>query len=228
MQQIIAIGGGTSAPDLLLERYVLEQAGKPNPRICVILTASGDANEYLDIFHSTFGSLPCELTHLPLFSRTPIDLRDFIFTNDVIFVGGGNTKSLIAVWRDWGLNEILRDAWQQGIVLAGVSAGANCWFESCVTDSWEKELRAIPCLGFLSGSFCPHYDGEADRRPSYHHMVGEGQILPGLAADDGCAIHFTGTHIHSVVSSRAHASAYQLTRTGTGVSETPLPTKHLR
>jgi peptidase E len=98
-----------------------------------------------------------------IFKRTP-DLRAFLLNQDVIYVGGGNTKSMLVVWRDWGLPELLREAWEKGIVLTGVSAGAICWFEQGVTDSWAGELRPFDCLGFLPGSCCPHYDGEGNRR----------------------------------------------------------------
>lgn len=104
---------------------------------------------------------------------------------DIFYVGGGNTRSMLALWREWGLDQLLFKAYQAGSILAGISAGANCWFEDCSTDALPGEPQALSCLGYLSGSFCPHYDGESQRRPSYHRMIREGLLREGLAAEDG-------------------------------------------
>jgi peptidase E len=141
----------------------------------------------------------------------------------VIYVGGGNTKSMLAVWRDWGLPELLREAWTSGIVLAGISAGAICWFEHGVTDSFAGPLRPLACLGFLPGSCCPHYDGEAARRPTYHQLLSTGEIAPGVAIDDGAALHFVDTAIHGVVASRRGATAYRVQMHNGVVHEEALP-----
>lgn len=146
---------------------MIQQTDAPEPRVAFVATASAEPDSYLVSFYTAFLKLGCRPTHLSFFKRTP-DLRSYLLNQDVIFIGGGNTKSMLAVWRDWGVPEILREAWESGIVLTGVSAGAICWFEQGVTDSWAGGLRPIDGLGFLPGSCCPHYDGEADRRPSYH------------------------------------------------------------
>ena len=145
----------------------------------------------------------------------------------MIYVGGGNTKSLIGVWREWGLPDVLREAWAAGVVLAGVSAGAVCWFEQGLSDSFAGELRRIQCLGFLAGSCCPHYDGEAERRPTYHELLRTGAILPGLAIDDGAAVHFVGDEIHRVVASRPGATAYRVREEDGAVREETLPVELL-
>jgi dipeptidase E len=145
----------------------------------------------------------------------------------VVYVGGGNTKSMLVVWRDWGLPELLREAWEKGTVLTGVSAGAICWFEQGVTDSWAGELRPLDGLGFLPGSCCPHYDGEADRRPSYHRLLGSGEIATGVAIEDWTGVHFVGTKIHRVVSSKPGAKAYSLQVVSGSVQEVPLPVEYL-
>jgi peptidase E len=163
---------------------------------------------------------------LTLFKRTP-DLRASLLNQDVIYVGGGNTKSMLVVWRDWGLPELLREAWEKGIVLTGVSAGAICWFEQGVTDSWAGELRSVDCLGFVPGSCCPHYDGEADRRPSYHRLLASGDISAGFAIEDWTGVHFKGTEVHQVVSSKPGAKAYNLRVINGSVQETPLPVQYL-
>jgi peptidase E len=172
-EQIIALGGGgfSMEPDnLALDRYILEQAGMKQPKVCFIGTASGDSSGYLANFYAAFSSLDARPSHLPLFKRTP-DVKSLLLAQDVIYVGGGNTLSLLAVWRAWGLPEILKQAWQEGILLAGISTGAMCWFEQGLTDSYAGALRVKDCLGFLKGSFIPHYDGEAERRPAFHAFL---------------------------------------------------------
>ena len=222
MKQIIAMGGGGFSMEphnLLLDRYVLAQTGKTRPRVCFVGTASGDAIGYIERFYTAFRTLECEPCHLSVFNGPLGSWRDYVLSKDVIYVGGGNTRNLLALWRDWGLDRIMREAWEQGIVMAGVSAGSICWFEAGVTDSIPGPLTPLPCLGFLKGSNCPHYDGEANRRPSYHSLMGAGQIVPGIACDDGAAVHFVGDELHRIVSSRKTARAYRVTVAGKSVDE---------
>ncbi len=224
-RQIIAIGGGsfTVEPDNpRLERYVLAQTGCKRPKICFLGTATGDADAYVAQFYSAFTKLHCRPAHIPLFARTP-DLRKELLDQDVIYVGGGNTKSMLAVWREWGIPAILREAWRRGIVLTGVSAGAICWFDMGVTDSWAGRLAALPCLAFLPGTGCPHYDGDVERRPSFHRMVGSREVPAGIGIDDGAAAHFVGRRLVRVVSARRNAGGYSIRRRGSEAIETPLP-----
>ena len=151
-----------------------------------------------------------------------------MLAQDVIYVGGGNTKSLLALWQAWELPSILREAYDRGIVLAGISAGANCWFEQGVTDSASPTIDVLPCLGFLPGSFCPHFDGEAERRPTFHRLLAEGHIVPGYAADDGAAFHFVDGTLRQVVSSRETAQGYRLAWEGGQSVEQALPVVYLR
>jgi peptidase E len=130
---------------------------------------------------------------------------------------------MLAVWRDWGLTGILKDAYDAGIVLGGQSAGAICWFEQGVTDSWADRLRPLDCLGFLPGSCCPHYDGEAERRPAYHALLAQAQIRPGYAIDDRVAAHFKDGRLVRIVSKKAGATAYHVTVDAGRVIEQPLP-----
>lgn len=223
-RQIIALGGGGLSQDprdSLLDRYVLARAGVPEPRVAFVPTASGDADSYLVRFYAALSGLRCRPSHLPLFRRTP-ELRAYLLAQDIIYVGGGNTKSMLGVWREWGLPELLREAWISGVVLAGVSAGAICWFEQGVTDSFADQLRGLPCLGLLSGSCCPHYDGEAERRPSYHELLRQGEIVAGIAIDNHVGVHFLESEIHQVVSSRQGATAYRVRLRDGEVSEEPL------
>ena len=156
---------------------------------------------------------------MSLFKPPGSDLCDFIMEKDILYVGGGNTKNLLALWKDWGLDQILRRAWESGKVLAGISAGSICWFEEGLTDSYGSGLKPLPCLGFLRGSNCPHYDGESERRPSYFQALLEGGIQPVFAADDGAALHFIGQDLHRAVSSRPLGKVYRVERVGDTVRE---------
>jgi dipeptidase E len=216
---IIALGGGgfsTEPDNPLLEDYILAKSASPQPRVCFLPTASGDADPYIVKFYNAFSgnvfpnrrAVP---THLSLFRRSIADLRDFVLSQDILYVGGGNTANMLAVWRVHGLDSILREAWSRGIILCGPSAGAVCWFESGVTDSFGLPLRPIAnCLGFLAGSFCPHYDSESTRRPIYQHLVATGELPPGHAADDSVALHYTGADLTAIVSSRPTARAWRV------------------
>ena len=140
----------------------------------------------------------------------PNDLRAFTLSHDVILVGGGSTANMLAVWRVHGFDRVLRDAWQEGVLLTGWSAGMICWFEAGVTDSFGPELAGMrDGLGFLSGSACPHYDGEELRRPVYRQLVRDG-FPPGIALDDRAAARFVGSELREVVASAAGAGGYRV------------------
>lgn len=211
MKQIIAMGGGgflMEPENPLLDRYILQQAEKETPEICYIGTASGDAESMTQKFYECFNKKNCVPSDLSLFKPPVRDLESFVLGKDIIYVGGGNTKNLLALWREWGLDEILGKALDQGVVLAGVSAGSICWFEEGVTDSYGDGLEPLKALGFLKGSNCPHYDGEPERRPTYRKLMDEGILQPGIAADDGAAIHYVDGQVKKIVSSRPDAKAY--------------------
>lgn len=213
MRQIIALGGGgfSMEPDNpLIDLYILQQVEKSKPKICFIPTASGDADNYISRYYNFFNQQNCTPSHLSLFNPPTRDLESFILEKDIIYVGGGNTKNLLALWKEWGLDQILRKAWDQGVILAGLSAGSICWFEEGVTDSFGDGLEPIKCLGFLKGSNCPHYDGEIDRKPAYHKLVESKKIQSGIATDDGVAIHYKEQEISKIVSSRPNAKAYRV------------------
>jgi len=229
-KQIIAIGGAALPMDLdnlLLIDYFLKQTGRRKPRICFIGTAHGDADAGRLRFYAGASQFSCVPTHLPLFARTPRDLESFVLEQDAIFVGGGNTRSMLAVWREWGLDVHLRAAWERGIVLGGWSAGSICWFGQGITDSIAGPLTVLPCLGFLDGSNCPHYDSEPLRRPTYRRLVAGGRIADGYAADDGVALHFIDGRLARVVSSRRQARGWRLVRNGRSAVERALPTRYL-
>jgi dipeptidase E len=229
--QIIAMGGGgfsMEPENLSLDRFVLAATCVDKPKVCFVGTASGDAQSYIDRFYDSFGTLPCIPTHLSLFKPPIGDLRSFVLGQDAIYVGGGSTRNLMVLWREWRLDAILREAWQRGVVMAGISAGSLCWFAEGVSDSVKTdELHPIACLGFVPGSNCPHYDGEPGRRPAYHRLILEGSLGAGYAADDGAALHFIGTELAEAVSSRAAAKAYRVARKDGRVEEIPLETRWL-
>jgi len=190
-QQILAIGGHGMQPGEPLDDLLLELTGASRPRVLLIPTASAESEPYVVRFYEAFARR-AEASHLSLFDIPPPDIRSIVLDQDAIFVGGGNTANMLAIWRVHGVDGFLREAWEAGVVLAGVSAGSICWFEAGVTDSFREELDGLDCLGFLPGSNCPHYDGEETRRPAYHRLVAEG-FRPGLAADDFVGLRFEGT-----------------------------------
>ena len=197
-------------------------AGKPRPRVCFLPTAGGDADSYVATFYRAFSPRQCQPADLSLFRRTIDDLRAFLLAQDVIYIGGGNTANMLAIWRTHGVDRILRDAWEQGIVLAGISAGAICWFEASVTDSFGLGLAGMrDGLGLLTGSACPHYSSEERRRPVYRQLVGSG-FPPGYAIDDQVGLHFVDGALAEVVSSAEGRTAYEVKLEGMAVREHPL------
>lgn len=205
-----------------LLNYCLKLSGKSRPNLGFIATASGDAVAYVQRFEETAAKLECQPSHLPMFARTP-DVREWAESQDVILVGGGNTKSMLAVWREWDLPELLREAWKRGTVLCGWSAGAICWFEQGVTDSYADRLESLACLGFLPGSCCPHYNGEVDRRPAYHRLITEGRIQGGIAIDDCVGVHYIGEIPTAIVRLDDSSHAYRVDQSPAAeIEESPL------
>jgi len=238
MKRIVAIGGGgfmmEDGPSLI-DEYVLGLARTACPKVCFISTASGDAQKHLDKFYADFNRFRVELSHLAFFRKTlpgaiPFDrIDERLREQDVIYVGGGNTRSMLAVWREWGVPQALRNALAGGTVLAGVSAGALCWFEWGASDSASPGTRsgALRCLGFLKGSCSPHWGGEVHRRREFHAMVRRGDVPAGYGICDGAAVLFEDARIAEVVSNDPAAGAYRVELLGDRLHETPLPVRHL-
>jgi peptidase E len=227
---IVAVGGGGGdyCLDGPLTDLLLELSGASAPRILAIGTASADDAGATTMFYSTLSRRGLRLAHLQLFDRTVEDLRPFVLDHDVIWVGGGNTASMLAVWRAHGVDPILREAWEGGAVLAGVSAGAICWFQDGVTDSWGPTLGQLgDGLGWLEGSLCPHYDGEEQRKPTYRGLVASGSLAAGLAVDEKAAARFEGTHLVEAVSWGDRATVYRVEPDGDAARETPLEARGL-
>jgi dipeptidase E len=218
--QIVAFGGGGFAmePDNpLLDDYILSLTGKARPRVCFIPTASGDNVGWLDRFYDVFTEDRCEPTHLALFNRSVEDLYEFLSAQDVLYAGGGNTVNLLAVWRAQGLAEVLPRVLAQGTIACGISAGGLCWFERGITDSYGPGLNPLrDGLGFLPGSFCPHYDSDPRRPHAFQRFV-QTTGAPGMAVDDGVALHYADGQLRRIVSSRPAALAWRMTPAGDDV-----------
>ena len=231
-QRILAIGGSSvmaNSTDWPLHQFLLDLSGRERPRICFIGTASGDDASYRAGFYATFAR-HAEASHLALFELTVDDIAAFLLEQDVIFVGGGNTANLLAVWRLHGVDKALKAAWEAGVVLAGPSAGGMCWFEAGLTDSFGPGLAPLKDgLKFLPGSFCPHYDSESLRRPRYEEVVGSGALQDGFAADDGVGLLFNGRELEEAVASLPGQHAYRVERRkGNSVEETQIRARLLR
>jgi peptidase E len=207
-----------------LDRYVLTLTEKTVPRICFLPTASGDPFEQTTRFHERFSAWPCEPSILSLFhlGRDRIDPVAHLLAQDAIYVGGGSMRNMLAVWREHGVDGTMRIAWEQGTVLAGLSAGAMCWFEGGVSRSGGAP-EPVAGLGLLPGSLSVHLDGESERLPVYRAAVAGGELPPGYAADDGAALLFTGRALAKCVASRRGARVVRVAPDGAGgVRETPL------
>jgi dipeptidase E len=214
MKHILAIGGYRDQTKAhRIHKYVLDVASKERPNVCCLMQASAENNDYLLQVYDSFIGLGAEVSHLSLFGRVEPTWRDHLLAQDVIFVGGGNTRSMLALWREWGVDAVLREAYDKGVVMSGVSAGAICWFEGGVTDSvWP--LGVLSAMGFLAGTMCPHYDGEAERQPAYTRMVREGEIGTGLALCDGAVAHFEEGQLVRVMGEDADSKAYYVRKEG--------------
>ena len=190
-KNIVAIGGGgfgRSLGSLEIEKYIISLTSKKRPKICFIPTASGDSSLYKLNFYRAFSKLDCITSHIDFFSRTE-NLEEKVLTQDIIYVGGGNTKSMLAVWKEWNLDIILKNAYKKGIVMSGVSAGAICWFDKGITDSFAKELTIMNCLGIVDGIACPHFDEEKEREPYVNDVISREIIESCICIEGNCALH---------------------------------------
>jgi dipeptidase E len=209
-RKILIAGGGFMMPFI---RYMAELTSKPWPRICYLPTAVGDRPDAKLNFYSWCAPLNVEPFVQDSFIESLTQTRgwdEVLLSADAILVSGGNTLNQQAIWRAQGIDVVLREAWERGIVLGGASAGSLCWFEEGTTDSRPKALSIVQCLGFLPGSHSPHYDAEPGRRPLYHHLIGTGQLKPGYACDNEAGIYFEGTEVRRVVSAKDGAKVYHV------------------
>ena len=222
-RNIIAIGGGgfgRNPGDGVIEQYILDQTNIEKPNICFIPTATGDNEAYKVNYYSTFSKLNCNPVHLDFFKRTP-NLEKLISEQNAIFIGGGNTKSMLAVWKDWGLDDLLHKAYKNGVVMSGVSAGANCWFESAVVDSWADDLQVINCMGFVKGNYCPHYDEEPQRRPSVKKFL-EDEVFDSCFSSEGnSALHIKNESDYLSINFGKEKKSYKVSLVNGKVIEVP-------
>lgn len=205
---IIAMGG---YPNEALLDDVLEHAR--GREVLVVPTAANEDPAGTLAWYTRLRAIGASMSHAHFFPWPRPDLRERTLASDVVVVPGGNTANMLAIWRTHRFDAVLREAWAAGVVLTGWSAGAICWFEHAVTDSFGPQLEPMGCLGFLPGSACPHYDGEALRRPRYAELV-RGGFPPGIAIDDAAAVRFDGRELTEVVTSRAGAGAYRVSASG--------------
>ncbi|MER5448602.1 peptidase E [Streptomyces sp. NPDC002766] len=219
-RRVALLGGGFSTDDDgLLDDWMLSHVRTDWPRICFLPTASGDAPAYVEQFLDAFRPRRhCMPSVLPLFHRELDDeaLRAHLLAQDVVYVGGGNTANMLAVWRVHGVDRLLREAYDRGTLLCGISAGANCWAESSHTDSFGPLTFLRDGLGLVPGSVCPHYDGEPGRRPSYRSAVAAGSLPPGWALDDGTGVLFTDGRPTETVTRLPHARVHRVEPDGRG------------
>ncbi|RFS85467.1 peptidase E [Actinomadura spongiicola] len=225
---ILAIGGGSFVPDgrdghtpSPLLRYAFDLTGQDRPRVCFLTTAVGDGAEHVSRLYAAFSSMDAEVGHLALFPMPNVtDVRAHLLNQDLVYVSGGSAANLLALWRLHGLDEILLEVWQEGVVLSGQSAGALCWHVGGGTDSFGPRLRPLTDgLGFLPFSCGVHYDSEPQRRPLLQQLVGEGTLPSGYAADEGVALHYVGAEFVQAVSYRKDAGAYRVEPDGPGTAK---------
>ncbi|MBS2548623.1 peptidase E [Catenulispora sp. NL8] len=232
-KHILAIGGGAMMPREDVPLYfelAWRLSGKTRPKMCVLNTAEGDNPATTLRFYDRLAGAPADVRHLALFPMPNVaDPEDLLLSQDVVWVGGGSVANMLAVWRVHGLDQVFRKAWEAGVVLLGSSAGGICWFEGGTTDSFGPDLRPFTdALGFLKGSYCPHYASEARRRPLFHGLVAEGALPDGFACDDGVGLHYVDEELAEAVADRPGAVAFSVRRGADGVvEETALPTRFL-
>ena len=223
MRQIIAIGGGGFGrviKDLKIENYIKSQCKSDSPKICFIPTATGDDNQYIENFYKAFDSIGCKTSHIDFFKRT-INLVEHIKKQDIIFVGGGNTKSMLAVWKDWGLDVLLEEAYKNGVIMCGVSAGAICWFNKGITDSWADDLAIMDCLGFVDGVCCPHYDEEPARRPYVKAKLDRADFDECIGVEGNAALHIINEESYKSVNFGVNKNSYRVSLKDNHVIEDP-------
>ena len=222
-KHIIAIGGGgfgRNNSSYLIEKYILNVSEKNCPKICFLPTATGDDDSYIVRFYSTFNRLSCIPTHIEFFKRT-IEIHNHIMKQDIVFVGGGNTKSMLAIWNDWGMSSLLNDAYNEGVIMSGVSAGAICWFTSGITDSWDNELKILPCLDFINGTCCPHYDEEPSRIPYVKNILYKKKVTNCISIEGGSAMHFIDGKPFKNVSFKNNKNTYNVFLDNMDIVESP-------
>ena len=218
----------------VMARHLFSLTGKAEPRICLLATASGDSPAIIEAFYRMMGRHPCRASHLNMFAPCTSDFAGFLCGHDIIYVAGGATRNLMSLWKDWKLDEALRVAWDAGVILSGESAGMNCWFESCITDSLPEKLLPLNCLGFLKGSASPHYDPQTDRPPQFNRplifrsLIASGDIPgPGIAVESHVALHYVEDKLVDIVTDKRGSRGYRVERVSDGYLETAIDARYI-
>ena len=230
---ILALGGhefSRKRGNEALRDYMLALADGPRPRVCLLPTASGDPADQIAAFRASLGGLSCELSHVSLFrlETEAVDLADHLLAQDLIYVGGGSMLNLLAIWRAHGIDDVLRRCWERGVVMAGQSAGAMCWFEWGITRS-AGAARPAPGLGLIRGTLSVHYHRDPDRRSRLLDAGRASSAPTGYGVDDGAGMLIRGTEVCGAVSAREDAAAWRVSVDETGragevrMASTPLP-----
>jgi dipeptidase E len=227
---LFAIGGGgycgpQGGPNrMFLE--VLRTTGRKYPKICLIPTAGGDKPETVNEFVAAMNRMCAHPDFLALYHIPTRDLEDWVMDFDAVYVSGGNTRNLLALWKEWNLDRILINAWKRGVVISGASAGANCWFAQSSSDFIPGEFNPIAGLGVLKGSCCPHYSEEKGRRESYLKMVQDGSLQPGYGISDRAALHYVEGELKEALVEWDMAGVYYVLRDASGAAvETKMPAR---
>ncbi|AMW03845.1 peptidase E [Gemmatimonas phototrophica] len=223
-RKILIAGGGFRTKFI---GYMAQLSGKTRPRICFLPTASADSPQASLSFYQSCAPLNVEPfvqnSFIESLSQTQ-SWEEVLLSMDGIVVSGGNTLNQQAIWKAQGIDVVLRQAWDRGIVLGGASAGSLCWFDEGTTDSRPKALSIVKCMGFIKGSHSPHYDAEPGRRPLYQKLIGSGEMQPGYACDNDAGIYFEDNTVKRVVATRAGAKCYYVSReNGTATEKTLEP-----
>lgn len=222
-KQIFVMGGGgfTSDKTLKLERYLVSLSSKSNPKICFLPQASNESRDYIVKFYEAFCSLGAQPSWISLFGNVQDGWKEQLLSADIIYVGGGNTRSMLALWKEWGVDEVLRQAYDRGIILSGLSAGMLCWFEWGITDS-VKPLGFVKGLGLIPGSGCPHFDTEPDRAPFYEESVQSGKVSSGYALYDHTGALFVDGKFYKAVKARTGKKVKYIDKDAITTMETEL------
>jgi peptidase E len=236
VKRILALGGGGFLMENRhspIDQYIVKLAGQARPRICFVSTPNGDLPEGIDKFYEAYGPLNCEPSHLAFFRKPGpgaialSSIEDALLAMDVIYVGGGNTRSALGVWREWGLQEVFQRALASGALLCGMSAGAICWFESGLTDSGAA-LQPLRCLGFLGGACSVHYHSDPLRKAMLHELVAARVLTEGIGIDDYAGVLYEDGRIAKVLSWRRGAAAHRVTYRDRQLIEEMLPGQSVR
>jgi dipeptidase E len=227
-RKLLAFGSGNFTAFL---KHIIPFTQKENPRICFIPTATGDSLTSITNWYAASEDLPMQPYVLKTFISsydTKKSFEEVIMSMDAVFVGGGNTLNMLAIWKAHGIDVILRKAYDNGVLMTGGSAGSLCWFKSGTTDSRPIKLSKVECMGWINSSNCPHFDGEEFRRPLYHDLIKKGELLPGYACDNQAGVYFEDEQFIKSVALNDKSFSYHVDLVGGQIKETKLPTEILK